>query len=102
MANTNSGYWMMAAANRVTPTRSGAIAFAGTRKVFSDHVGTRLISNAAIATVHTHTVASMDHQPPPNFAGTASGSSPSRPPAGAGAPTETALAEGGGAGEVGR
>ncbi len=85
----------MAAAARPTNTSRGATALAGTRSFFRDSVGTRLISSSAMATVHSHTVASADHQPGPNARVAMTGSSASRPPAGAGTPTKNSLAYGG-------
>ncbi|HEX2130783.1 MAG TPA: hypothetical protein VHH15_04420, partial [Actinophytocola sp.] len=85
-----------AAASRPTSTSSGAANRAGTRNVFSDSVGIRLISSAPMATVQTITTGPADHQPSrPTWMVRISGSSASSPPAGAGTPTKNSLAYGG-------
>ncbi len=53
----------MAAAASPTTTSSGATALAGTFNFFNDSVGIRLMHRAEMATVHTQTRTSLDHQP---------------------------------------
>ena len=65
-SSATSGNWMIAAASRATPSSSGAIALAGALTVYSDSVGMRLISRAAMATVHAHTTYCDDHHPSPH------------------------------------
>src|SRR4051812_17539409 len=85
-----------AAAIIVRATSSGTTNRGGTRTVFTDNVGIRLINSAATATVQTITTGVLDHQPSrSNSRDTTSGSNASNPPAGAGTPTKNSLAYGG-------
>src|SRR5438105_1786235 len=90
-----NGQVMIVAASSTTSTSSGAIALGGTFTVFSDSVGMRLISSAAMASVHTATTGPLDHQPGSNCCSSISGSRASSAPGGAGTPTKNSLVNGG-------